>query len=158
MNGLSTIKTEFQKFSMDGSNKIAFISGHRDITQEEFQKNYVPAIMDHAMSSGWFVVGDCDGCDKMAAEFIADIAKILPNAIHLTIYHMFDTPRFEIELKDTRNPESSIDYIGYYETDIERDFAMTKDSDFDIAFIRDKSKWKSGTAQNLLRRHTMKND
>lgn len=142
---------------MAGYNKVAFISGHRDITNEEFQKNYVSAIVTHALSSGWFVVGDCDGCDKMVAEFIAGLAQSLPNAIHLTIYHMFDTPRFEIEPKDFRNPESSIDYRGYFETDIERDSAMTEDSDFDIAFIRDRSKWKSGTAQNLLRRHTMKN-
>lgn len=144
--------------SNNGSAKVAFISGHRDITQEEFQKNYVPEIVSHAISSGWFVVGDCSGCDKMAAELIRDLAQTLPNAIHLTIFHMFDTPRFELELNHARNPESSIDYMGYYKTDIERDSAMTQESDFDIAFIRDKSKWKSGTAQNLYRRHLMKND
>lgn len=138
--------------------KVAFISGHRDITEEEFQKNYVPAIMKHAVESGWFIVGDCDGCDKMAAQYIGGIAQVLSQPIHLTIFHMYDTPRFEIELNNPRNPESSVDYIGYYETDIERDSAMTAASDFDIAFIRNKSKRKSGTAQNILRRHMMKND
>lgn len=94
---------------MAGSDKVAFISGHRDITNEEFQRNYVPAIVSHAMSSGWFVVGD--GCDKMAAEFIASLAQSLPNAIHLTIYHMFDTPRFEIESKVILNLNSKLKEI-----------------------------------------------
>ena len=56
---------------------IYFISGHRDITQEEFDANYVPAIED-AIDNGqttWedceFIVGDCKGCDQMAAEYIA---------------------------------------------------------------------------------------
>lgn len=50
---------------------IYFISGHRDITQEEFDANYVPAIED-AIDNGqttWedceFIVGDCKGCDQM---------------------------------------------------------------------------------------------
>ena len=34
--------------------------------------------------------------------------------------------------------------------------AMTNVSSEDIAFIRSKSKWDSGTAENILRRHTMK--
>lgn len=35
-------------------------------------------------------------------------------------------------------------------------YAMTNVSSEDIAFIRSKSKWDSGTAENILRRHTMK--
>lgn len=60
---------------------VYFISGHRDLTQEEFDANYVPALED-AIDNGqttWedceFVVGDCKGCDEMAAE--ADEAEIL---------------------------------------------------------------------------------
>ena len=62
---------------------IYFISGHRDITQEEFDANYVPAIED-AIDNGqttWedceFIVGDCKGCDQMAADGkkIADLVK-----------------------------------------------------------------------------------
>lgn len=43
-----------------------------------------------------------------------------------------------------------------FETDRDRDSAMTNVSSEDIAFIRSKSKWDSGTAENILRRHTMK--
>lgn len=46
--------------------------------------------------------------------------------------------------------------VGGFETDRDRDSAMTNVSSEDIAFIRSKSKWDSGTAENILRRHTMK--
>ena len=46
-------------------------------------------------------------------------------------------------------------YVGGYECDTDRDSAMTTFSDVDIAFLRGKSKWKSGTAENILRRHNM---
>lgn len=49
-----------------------------------------------------------------------------------------------------------IRYVGGFEYDEERDAAMTRASTVDLAYIRDKSKWKSGTAQNLYRRHLMK--
>lgn len=49
-----------------------------------------------------------------------------------------------------------VNYVGGYESDTERDTAMTHASDQDIAFIRGKSKSKSGTAENILRRRDMK--
>lgn len=49
-----------------------------------------------------------------------------------------------------------VHYVGGFETDRDRDSAMTNASSEDIAFIRSKSKWDSGTAENILRRHTMK--
>lgn len=49
-----------------------------------------------------------------------------------------------------------VHYVGGFETDRDRDSAMTNVSSEDIAFIRSKSKWDSGTAENILRRHTMK--
>lgn len=49
-----------------------------------------------------------------------------------------------------------VHYVGGFETDRDRDSAMTNASSEDIAFIRSKSKWDSGTAENILRRRTMK--
>lgn len=169
---------------------IYFISGHRDITQEEFDANYVPAIED-AIDNGqttWedceFIVGDCKGCDQMAAEYIAkyieenmDDWNCVPCT--LTIHHMFSEPRFRVGTKaddgnyyiDVRERfnegvENESDlvtledcpqvyYVGGYECDTDRDSAMTTFSNVDIAFLRGKSKWKSGTAENILRRHNM---
>ncbi len=39
-----------------------------------------------------------------------------------------------------------------FRSDEERDSAMTTDSDFDIAFVKD-NRWDSGTAQNIKRRN-----
>lgn len=84
-----------------------FISGHRDITPEEFEKFYVPAIVDviDTCNDNYddceFVVGDCRGCDEMAANFIANYIKEntddteCPPCI-LCIYHMFSEPRFRV--------------------------------------------------------------
>lgn len=53
-----------------------FISGHRDITPEEFEKFYVPAIVDviDTCNDNYddceFVVGDCRGCNEMAESLI----------------------------------------------------------------------------------------
>lgn len=92
-----------------------FISGHRDITPEEFEKFYVPAIVD--------VIDTC-------------------NNNYDDPYTIDDCP--------------IVHYVGGFETDRDRDSAMTNASSEDIAFIRSKSKWDSGTAENILRRHTMK--
>jgi hypothetical protein len=150
----------------------------------------LPAIED-AIDNGqttWedceFIVGDCKGCDQMAAEYIAkyieenmDDWDCVPCT--LTIHHMFSEPRFRVGTKaddgnyyiDVRERfnkgvenESDlvtledcpqVHYVGGYECDTDRDSAMTTFSDVDIAFLRGKSKWKSGTAENILRRHNM---
>ena len=165
-----------------------FISGHRDITPEEFEKFYVPAIVDVIDTCNddcEFVVGDCRGCDEMAANFIANYIKEntddteCPPCI-LCIYHMFSEPRFRVgvagqdgfyhvDMVDELNADLCEDddpytiddcpivhYVGGFKTDRDRDSAMTNVSSEDIAFIRSKSKWDSGTAENILRRHTMK--
>ena len=51
---------------------VYFISGHRDLTKEEFEQHYIPwisRVMDED-SMADFVVGDWEGCDTMALEFI----------------------------------------------------------------------------------------
>lgn len=130
---------------------IYFISGHRDLTREEFEEYYIPLI-DEAMDNfdfDGFVVGDYQGVDKMAMDYLWNASG------DLTIYHMFDTPRntpmgASIKLCE----ENGINFMGGYLTDEERDSAMTRASDVDIAFVKD-NRWDSGTAQNIKRRHSL---
>ena len=128
---------------------VYFISGHRDITKEEFEKHYVGKIksviqeeMDDMIcdTRAYFVVGDYYGVDIMAQDWLCENGF----ADKVTVYHMFEKPR---------NINPLITHIkGGYESDEERDSAMTNDSDFDIAFVRN-GKWKdSGTAINIRRR------
>ena len=124
-----------------------FISGHRDITEEEFEINYKTAI-DFALyenPNAKFVVGDYYGVDIMAQNYLLDMIGIEPDRV--TVYHMLDEPRNKNE-KVTKTK-------GGFTTDEERDAAMTNASSKDIAFVRDHTKM-SGTGSNILRRYLLK--
>ena len=128
---------------------IYFISGHRDLSYEDFEKYYIPKIKEviEMDPRAGFVVGDCDGVDKFAMNYIFKCYTV-----PLVIYHMFDTPR-NIPERLSESPElEGVYFNGGYKSDIERDSAMTKASDFDIAFVKD-NRWDSGTAQNIKRRY-----
>lgn len=121
-----------------------FISGHRDITQKEFQRYYAKSIIDAVMkepNTVEFVVGDYYGVDAMAQEYLANLKKTY-SKIKVSVYHMFDAPR---------NNFYQFPTVGGFENDHTRDCAMTVASDMDIAWVRS-GKHNSGTAQNILRR------
>lgn len=125
---------------------IYFISGHRKLSEAEFELNYVPLINYILDTDGeaTFVVGDYYGCDIMAQNYLMDKINLEPERI--TVYHMFEAPR---------NKNSKITQTkGGFTSDEERDAAMTKASIKDIAFVRN-GKWDSGTAQNILRRYRL---
>lgn len=124
-----------------------FISGHRDLTEEQFEDLYITEInrVLASTTNPSFVVGDCAGVDSMAQDYLkilSDLGRIKPSQV--TVYHMFNSPRY------LASP--SFRLMGGWETDIERDAAMTKASSQDIAFIHEGA-WTSGTAQNILRRY-----
>ena len=119
-----------------------FISGHRNITEEQFEKykNEIHAtyVLDPEAN---FVVGDYNGVDIMAQNFLMDVLCVPTERV--TVYHMFDTPR-------NMNPKIT-NLKGGFTSDSERDEAMTIASIRDIAFVAD-NKVMSGTAENILRR------
>lgn len=124
-----------------------FISGHRDITENEFEFNYIPLIhlALHENPDANFVVGDYYGVDIMAQNYLMDIVGLDPSKI--TVYHMLESPR-NINPRITKTK-------GGFKSDEERDAAMTAASFKDIALVRDNTK-NSGTAQNILRRYLLK--
>lgn len=136
---------------MENSNQITtyFISGHRNITQEEFNNNYGITLDDIIKSnlsgSIRFILGDYYGVDIMAQNYLIDNLNFPPERI--SVYHMFDKPRNIHPLITNK--------VGGFTSDEERDAAMTRDSHIDIAFVRDHNKW-SGTGANILRRKKLK--
>lgn len=118
-----------------------FISGHLDLTPEEFRTHYVPllerAVLDYPGLKG-FVVGDARGADTMAQEWLSDHAAWFD----VVVYHMFESPR---------NCVRDFYRVGGFTTDEERDAAMTAATIEDIAWVRP-GREKSGTAKNLKRR------
>lgn len=134
---------------------IYFISGHRDLSYKDFEKYYIPKIKEVIGKDprAEFIVGDCDGADKYAMDYIFN-----ETMKDLTIYHMFNKPRNTPNDKHPGTLVSDYKYIFFrrgFKSDEERDSAMTRDSDFDIAFIKD-NRWDSGTAQNIKRRYNLK--
>ena len=124
-----------------------FISGHRDLTENEFEYYYIPLIQEALLENpnAKFVVGDFDGCDIMAQNYLVNIIDDIAN---ITVYCVGETPR---------NINPNIIYIkNGFADDREKDNAMTNASFKDIALVRDPKIW-SGTGENILRRNIFKN-
>lgn len=118
---------------------IAFVSGHLDLTREEFNEHYRKPITEAIGRMEAIVVGDAKGCDLMTQELVFELVG---QDYGLYVYHMFDNPR--------NNPHSFRTEDGF-RSDDERDEAMTASSTYDIAWVRP-GREKSGTARNLYRR------
>lgn len=124
-----------------------FISGHRDLTQFEFDKYYIPKIskvLDDDPNAD-FVIGDWEGCDKMALEFL--LSQPIYNFI--TVYYV-DYVHIKPFGADITNFENV--YVKRRNNYNECDASMTHDSDFDIAWIRP-GKENSHTSKNIDRRY-----
>ncbi len=67
---------------------INFISGHLDLTQEEFDEHYRHQIDDALEKNQSFVVGDAKGADTLAQQYLFGKTKAV------VVYHMFESPRF----------------------------------------------------------------
>ena len=121
---------------MDEKVPVVFVSGHLDLTREEFYEHYVPVLLP-LVASHHFIVGDAEGCDALAQEFLSSF-----NATYV-IYHMFKAPR--------NCYDRWVALFGGFKSDSERDEAMTRASSLDVAWIRP-GRENSGTAKNLKRR------
>jgi hypothetical protein len=114
---------------------IVFVSGHLDVTPAEFAEHY-EAKLDRLVPEGHqFVVGDARGADTLAQQFLKS------RGASVTVFHMFTEARFNAGF-----PTS-----GGYQTDDERDAAMTHASDTDLAWVRP-GREGSCTHKNLQRR------
>jgi len=116
-----------------------FISGHGDITEDEFVEHYVPGLQLALDEGSSFVLGDFRGADVMAQQWLRGHAQELSGEIH--VFHMFTKARYTCGWPTT----------GGFKSDAERDRAMTETSDADIAWVRS-GKESSCTARNLKRR------
>ena len=133
-----------------------FISGHLDISEQDFDTHYKPHIDSALEEKAYFVVGDAVGADTIAQKYLFACCKTDPS-IHkrVVIFHMFDKPRNNIGQFNT---------MGNFTDDESRDAAMTNSSTKDILYVRSAEESKklygkkyranriSGTEKNRLRR------
>jgi hypothetical protein len=119
--------------------KTAFISGHIDLTDEEFILYYKEYLDIAIKEEHTFVIGESDGADKMAQIYLHE-----HNVKNITIYHLFEAPRVNL---------GNYSINGGYEKHSQKDKEMTLNSDYDIVWSRRKG---SGTDQNIKRREKLK--
>ena len=118
-----------------------FVSGHLDLTLDEFRAHYIPRIAVAIADDAAFVVGDARGCDLMAQLHLRDAREL-----RVQVFHMLEKPRNNI---------GGFPTIGGFTSDVARDAAMTDSSNADIAWVRP-GRNGSGTAANLARRYFKK--
>lgn len=128
---------------MTENKNIYFISGHGNITFEEWFAHYKPFIDEAISKNGQFILGDFRGTDTLSAEYLKNKTP------QVKIVHCFQKPRYKVDIVNL--PSKHWEYIGGFENDTERDTFMTQNSDFDIAWVRE-GKENSGTAKNIKRR------
>ena len=116
-----------------------FISGHLDLSMDEFREHYAPRLDAAVAEDAAFVVGDAKGCDFMAQLYLWDA-----RALRVQVFHMRAAPR---------NNVGGFPMVGGFTTDADRDSAMSAASDEDIGWVRP-GRERSGTAANLARRLT----
>lgn len=137
--------------------KTCFISGHLDLSQEEFNNYYAEKIYKAIKENCNFVIGDARGADSYAQKLLSSYMSKEDSSLYdrVTIYHMKEKPR---------NNFGNFKTKGGFNDDEERDSQMTKDSTEDILWIRPPEQQKkklgnkynphhiSGTAKNMMRR------
>lgn len=118
---------------------IYFISGHLDLTDDEFMTHYITKIKTAIDNGDTFVVSDCDGADSMAQRYIKSLNG---KAI---IYHIGEKPSFN----------AGFETVGGFAFPEDVDRTMTEVSDKDIAYVR-AGRENSYTAKNIKRRNVNK--
>lgn len=119
--------------------RVCFVSGHMDLTQQEFRDHYEPLLHTAYAAGDSFVVGDAPGADAMTQWWLTT-----HRVRDVDVFHMLVAPRVCIA--------TWFRLWGGFVSDTKRDAAMTEASDYDIAWVRPGHEKKSGTARNLKRR------
>lgn len=150
---------------MQSTERTFFVSGHMDLTKEEFAQHYEPRIREAHASGARFVVGDAQGCDFMAQRLLHGLEAGNDRSTgRVKVFHMLERPRHSFGSGYGSNDPSlpketwqgrrgGFPLVGGFTSDEARDAAMTEASTDDIAWVRPiKAKRNSGTAKNLARR------
>jgi len=139
--------------SKQTASRVIFVSGPIDLDTKEFATHYAPSMEKAVEEGASFVLGDCQGTDHLAQQYLFSMCYA-----NVTVYHMFTTPRHNA---------GNFKTVGGFKSDIARDTAMTKASTEDLAYVRSATETKarveargqvydpsrvSGTVKNLIRR------
>lgn len=139
----------------------AFISGHTDLTSQEFSDHYVDKITEAINQGHQFVIGHSAGADTMGLNYLLQ-HRVNPQSISIYVYD-----RYQSGVAD-KYQKLGVKVVTGYTSYGSRDGAMTKDSDYDILWVRPpelarqmmgnqyKEGHITGTERNLTRRQKQK--
>ena len=71
-------RTKKDEYSTVQRKQIYFVSGHLDLSEEEFELHYRKQIDEAIKNEAWFVVGDARGADKMTQAYLQKRATTNP--------------------------------------------------------------------------------
>ena len=119
-----------------------FVSGHRDLTAEEFDRHYVYQLGCVLAEDPYaeFVVGDWEGCDTMFVKYMEEYYT----DVRIHIFYV-GSPR----IKEGEFNEYCFHECTSYD---DCDATMTRHSNFDITWVRP-GREDSHTAKNIKRRY-----
>jgi hypothetical protein len=142
---------------------ICFISGHVNLSQEEFETHYVPALDVLIHDQHKVVLGCAKGADTMCLDYL--VMKGYPvSKITVYVYDRYKTPIPDLMLHYTTKYGVEVLYDNKWTSYEDRDADMTWASDCDLCWIRSEDETKrllgksynpkriSGTQKNLNRR------
>jgi hypothetical protein len=107
--------------------EVYFISGHIDLSEQDFITHYKPLLDKAIEEKAMFIVGDAAGTDTMAQKYLSEYKE------RVLIFHMFDK---------VRNNVGGFKTIGGFKDDESRDKAMTLRSTKNILYIRSEGRSK----------------
>lgn len=147
------------------ASKIAFVSGHIDITHDQFHQHYsLP--LDNAIAAGHnFILSTARGTDSLALEYLLS-KGVDPSRIKVYIARPTDPRKGAlIDARKYTNRGLSVEVVvGWH---AERDAEMTNASVYDVLWVRPENETRllygtkyrggriSGTQKNLERRERM---
>lgn len=152
---------------------IYFISGHLDLTQQEFDDHYkelIDKVLLEEKEGVRFVLGNARGCDSLALTYLLtpkgrnSVGDIIPLHGHRITVYIYAYPKQREHSIVNQYLEYEVGVCHGYDTCIERDAAMTKESTHDIVWQRSAEETKrllgdkydagfiTGAMKNLLRR------
>jgi len=140
--------------------EIAFCSGHVNLTSQEFEQHYQPKLEEAIAKEHHFVVGSSPGADTMVLDFL--INRLMESS-RIKVY-LFERNSGRDQQCRERYTSLGIPFQFGFNSYTSRDAQMTKDSTYDIAWVRPLAESKkllgsdfnpkriSGTQRNLDRR------
>lgn len=150
---------------MAAKTTTAFISGHMDLSYEQFIQEYESTIYEAYVNGYSFVMGHADGVDTYAREYLLGYPNFDPRRITIYVHFSSKTPAQTRQEEVAKLTALNVNLVqDEYASFTDRDAAMTANSDYDILYIRTPEEMHailgdkydptrlSGTEQNRIRR------